>query len=176
MFKSLPTRLVLSLFLTVCSSPLFAQSVPCPTGAALLLSSDPAYADAMELARILEIHNFAVNCIFPTKFGSVFMVDNHGTLQSTVEGEACFRTDRGDIGVVFLPKSQTFANFKIAERRKDRGYIYKFSGTPRVLHEDQFDFGTAHRQYFLKRDNKLIVVDDKLRASVQEALKLPSVP
>lgn len=176
MFNSLPIYLALSFLVAFCTSPLFAQPLPCPTGAALLSSSDIADADAMELAHILELHHITVNCIFPTKFGSTFMVDDHGTNRSTVEGEACFRTDRGDIGAVFLPKPQTFANFKITERRKGGGYVYKFSGTPRVLHEDQFDFGTAHRQYFFKLDNKLIIVDDTLRATVESALQLPSNP
>lgn len=104
----------------------------------------------------------------------MFRIIDHGTDRSTIEGEACFRTDRGDIGAVLLPKPQTFVNFKITEHRKNGGYIYKFSGVPRVLHEDQFDLGAAHRQYFFKLNNKLIIVEDSLRASVESALQSPS--
>src|SRR5579863_5980468 len=109
-------------------SALAAQPVPCPPQKALLSATDPAYSDAMELQQRLEKHDFAVHCIFPTKFGSFFLVDHNGTLESTVEGEACFSTNYGGIDVVFLPKPQTFAEFEITERRKNGGYLYRFTG------------------------------------------------
>jgi hypothetical protein len=128
----------------------------------------------MELQRRLQKHNFTVRCIFPTKFGSFFMVDHNGILESTVEGEACFSTNYGGIDVVFLPKPQTFAEFEITERRKGSGYLYRFTGTPSVSAGNKFKFGTAARQYFLKHDNYLIIVsDDQLVSHLQAVLAEP---
>ncbi len=166
-----PCRFIL--LLAASSFPLCAQSVPCPPPAALLSFSDPAYADAMELKQSLENHGFAVPCIFHTKLSSVFMVDVSGTLQSTVEGEFCFSTNRGGIEVVFLPKPQTFADFKITEHRQGGGYLYRFTGTPRVWAGDKFKFGTADRQYFLKQENRLFIVTDALLGPLKSALQLP---
>ena len=173
--KGLPIRLIAGFILLLAASTLPAQSVPCPPAAALLSSGDPAYPDAMELAQRLQNHDFTVQCIFPTKFGSVFMVEENGALVSTIEGEACFRTNFGDIGVLFVPKPQTFADFKITEHREGGGYLYRFSGTPRVHGGNKFKMGTAGRNYFLKRDNQLFIVgDDRLLARLEDALPSPS--
>lgn len=162
----------LTLLLAAFSSPLAAQSVPCPPQTALLAPGDPAYADAMELQQRLEKNGFTVQCIFPTKFSSFFMVRKDGTLQSTVEGEACFSTNYGAIDVIVLPRPQTFSDFKITERRKDGGYLYRFTGTPRVSAGDQFKFGTAWRQHFLKHDNYLMIVtDNQLLTRLEDAFR-----
>jgi hypothetical protein len=183
MFKNLLTRLAANLlagfilFIPLCISSLAAQSVACPPEKALLATSDPAYADAIDLQQRLEKQNLSVRCIFPTKLGSFFMVDHDGTLQSTVEGEACFNTNYGGIDVVFLPKSRTFADFQITERRKDGGYLYRFTGTPPVSAGDKFKFGTATRQYFLKHDNYLIIVsDNQLVPRLEAAFTESSAP
>ncbi len=107
----------------------FAQSPECPTGEALLSASDPVYADALELAQSLHDHGFVVRCMFPTKLGSIFRVAEGGVEHSTIEGEAAFRTNYGDIDAVFVPKPQTFADFKITEHREDGGYLYTFAGS-----------------------------------------------
>jgi hypothetical protein len=172
MLKGLATRLLAGLVLLFAVSlPLHGQSVPCPPGEAWLTSSDPAYPDAMELSRHLENHDFTVQCIFPTKFGSVFMVEQNGVLVSTIEGEACLRTNFGDIGVVFVPKPKTFIDFKITEHREGGGYLYRFSGTPRVHGGDKFKFESVRRNYFLKHDNLLLIVgDNQLLSRLEEAL------
>jgi hypothetical protein len=153
--------------------PLFGQppgqSSDCPPPQALLTSSDAAYSDPMELQNKLEAHDFQTRCIFPTKFSTIFMVEQNGTLVSTIEGEACFNTSRGAIDVVFRPKPQTFTDFKITERRKGNGYLYRFTGTPRVSAGDKFKFGTAARQYYVKHDNYLLIVSDSQLASRLEA-------
>jgi|CZKJ01.1.fsa_nt_gi hypothetical protein len=172
MWRALLTRLPAGfvLLLAAFTTSLVAQSVACPPDKALLSTSDPAYADAMELQQRLEKHDFTIRCIFPTKFGSVFMVDQNGVLQSTVEGEACFSTNYGGIDVVFLPKPQTFADFKITEHREGGGFLYRFTGTPRVAAGDKFNFGTATRQYFLKHGNYLIIVStNQLVARLENA-------
>lgn len=170
------TRLLAALAVVLAASlTLAAQSVPCPPDKALLSSSDPAYADALELQHRLQNSGFTVRCIFPTKFGSVFTAEKNGILQSTVEGEACFSTNYGGLDVVFLPKPQTFSDFEISERRKDRGYLYRFTGTPHTAAEGKFNFGTAARQYFLKHDNYLVIVsDDKLLARLQKIFSQPA--
>jgi len=165
--------LLASLVVLLAASPyqVFAQSPECPTGEALLSSTDPVYTDAMELKQSLESHGFVVRCVFPTKFGSIFQVTDGGVLRSTIEGEAVFRTDNGDIGAVFVPKPQTFEDFKITEHHEDGGYLYTFGGTPRVWAVNRF--GSARRIYFLKHGNQLLLADGKLRARLQEALHLP---
>lgn len=177
MLKGLLARLAAGLVvvLAAASLPLFAQPVPCPTGEALIAPNNPAYADAVELAQSLETHDFIVKCIFPTKLNSVFMVEENGVLRSTIEGEACFRTNYGDFSAVFLPKPQTFADFKITERREGGGYLYRFTGTPRVWAGDKFKFGAARRQYFLKRDNVLFMVDDtQLLSRLEDIYHMPA--
>jgi len=112
--------------------------------------------------------------MFPTKLGSIFQVADGDVLRSTIEGEANFSTNYGAFDVIFMPKPQTFADFRITERRSDGGYLYRFTGTPRVLAGNKFKFGTATREHFLKHDNHLLLVsDDNLRARLEEALHLP---
>lgn len=139
------------------SGLLVAQSPQCSYPAALIAPDNAAYADAMDMKQKLQSRGYIVECVFPTKLSSVFQVDEYGTLRSTIEGEANFHTDRGDIDVVFMPEPQTFVDFKITERRKDHGYLYRFTGTPRVLAGDKFNFGSAYRQCFLKFDNQLLL-------------------
>jgi|GEM_PF-2833060 len=152
------------------SGLLVAQSPQCSHPAALIAPGDPAYADAMEMKQRLQSHGYIVECVFPTKLGSMFQVDENGVLRSTVEGEAAFRTNLGDIDVVFMPKPQTFVDFKITERRKDHGYLYRFTGTPRVLAGDRFNFGSAYRQCYLKFDNQLVFVSCTLYSRLADDL------
>jgi hypothetical protein len=164
----------LGLLLAMCQSPLFAQEPECPRTASVLSSTDQVFADAMELKRILESQGFVVRCVFPTKFGSIFQVEEGGVMRSTIEGEANFRTNYGDVGVVFVPKPQTFEDFKITEHRKDGGYLYTFAGTPRVWAVNRLE--SPRRIYFLKHDNQLLLSDDKIRARLEQALHLPPRP
>jgi len=147
---------------------MFAQASECPPPATLLSSTDPVYADAMELKQTLESHGFVVRCVFPTKFGSIFQVKDGDVQRSTIEGEADFNTNYGNIDAVFLPKPQTFADFTITERRKGGGYLYTFAGAPRVWEANRF--GSASRIYFLKHGNQMLMVSDKLRARLVQAL------
>ncbi|MGA9528072.1 MAG: hypothetical protein WBS24_08155 [Terriglobales bacterium] len=149
------------LFLTACPYGVRAQELDvCAKEAALLSPTEPIYPDAMELKRTLENHGFVVYCVFPTTLWSVFWVgdgDDRFT-HSTVEGEANFHTNYGDATAFFLPKPQTFANFKITEHREDGGFLYTFAGTPRVWATNRF--GSARRIYFLDHDNQLFFVGD----------------
>ncbi len=162
-------RLVGLILVTAFCGQLVAQAL-CPPPAALIASDNPAYADAMDMQKTLESHGFVVQCVFPTKLSSIFQVEENGILRSTIEGEANFHTNLGDIDVVFMPKPQTFADFKITERRQDHGYLYRFIGTPRVLAGDQFRFGTAYRQCYLKFDNQLVFAACDLYARLADDL------
>ena len=166
----------LVLLLAVSLSSLSAQEQECPPVAALLSSTDPVFADAMELKRSLESQGFVVHCMFPTKLGNIFQVEEGGVSRSTIEGEANFRTNYGDVEAVFVPKPQTFSSFKINERREDGGYFYKFAGTPRVWAVNRFE--SPYRYYFLKHDNQLLLVsNDRLGTRLKQALHLlPQLP
>jgi hypothetical protein len=175
MSKGLTASLVAvpALLLVTWILPLRAQSSECPIGEALLSQSNPVYADAIELEQSLQNHGFSVRCIFPTTLNSIFMVEENGTLQSTIEGEVCYRTNYGDLSVVFVAKPQTFADFKIAEHCEGGSYLYRFTGTTRVWSGNKFKFGSAHRIYFLKRDNQLFLADNQLISRLQDAFHLP---
>jgi hypothetical protein len=151
---------------------LSAQEADCPKGPALLSPSEPVYSDAMELKQTLENHGIEVRCVFPTHLWSIFEVaGGGGVMHSTVEGEANFRTNYGDLDVVFMPQPQTSADWKITEHREDSGFLYTFSGTPRVW--DANRFGSARRIYFLDRGNQLFFVGDvALLRRLEQALQV----
>jgi hypothetical protein len=114
MARTAPAPTIASFFFLLAAlSELFAQSEPCPPRAALISPDHPAYMDAMGLQKALEAHAFIVYCVFPTKFSSAFLVWENGIAHSTIEGEAAFRTNFGDIGAVFVPKPQSFAELNI---------------------------------------------------------------
>jgi hypothetical protein len=155
--------------LVAVSQPLLAQSNHCPPPASLIAADNPAYTDARDLQEELKTSGIDVYCIFPTKFSSAFLVWENGVAHSTVEGEACFRTNFGDLGIVFVPKPQTFADLKISEHREGGGYLYTFSGMPDIWIMKQL--GSGRRQYFLKSDNYIVsVTDANLRLRLEEAL------
>jgi len=177
MLRALPAHIVASLALGLIAfcAPILAQSTPCDLPAVLLTSDNPAYADAIDLAKRLEDHGFAIHCIYPTKLGSIFEVTDGNVIRSTVEGEANFDTNYGGIEVVFMPKPRTFADFKITERRKGGGYLYRFTGAPKVWAGDKFMFGSAYRMYFLKHDSYLFFLSDLTMLSrLQQALGPPT--
>ncbi len=151
---------------------LSGQKSDCPNGPALLSPSEPVYPDAMELKQTLESHGFEVRCVFPTHLWSIFEVaGDGGVMHSTVEGEANFRTNYGDLDAVFVPQPQTFADFKITEHREGSGFLYTFGGTPRVW--DVNRFGSARRIYFLDHGNQLFFVGDiALLHRLEEALQV----
>jgi hypothetical protein len=66
---------------------------------AVLTSTDPVYAETVELTRELENHGFVVRCVLQLKMANTFQ----GQL-----GAALYRTSRGDFEALFLPKPRTF--------------------------------------------------------------------
>jgi hypothetical protein len=57
-----------------------------------------------------------------------------------------------------MPNRQTFANFKVTERRDGDGYLYTFGGVPQVWQTNHF--GTARRMYFLEQGNFLLFLNE----------------
>jgi hypothetical protein len=88
---------------------------------AVVKTDDPAYVDAMRLARTLEAHGFIVRCVLRSKMVSIF----EGQI-----GAALFRTDYGDFEVLFLPASQTFLSVEVIERHENDRFLYTFRGSP----------------------------------------------
>ena len=158
--------------LTVFTIPpgLTAQSSLCPPPQApQLQKSDPVYADAMHLAETLRAKGFEIECMFPSKSGSMFMIAKGDTLVSTIEGEvACVTSQGGGFDAFFMPKPQTFAQFGVHRLHSDQGYLYAFSGTPAVWATNRY--GSARREYFFKRDNFLLICGEAMRERLQLAL------
>jgi hypothetical protein len=111
----------------------------------LLPPADPAYNDAVELARKLDDFGIHVRCTLESKMQRIFA----GQI-----GAAYYRTDAGDFEVLFLPPSDSFGGLRILERQKQNRYLYSFRGTPRSkVHMD-----SSRRAYFIKKRNALFYV------------------
>ena len=149
----------------------FAQIPECPPADVLLRKDNPDYSDAMALAAELREHGFVIQCAFPSKLGSIFQVNEGGRLHSTIEGEVVYRTNQGDIEVVFLPKPQTFDDFKVTEHREEGGWWYSFAGTPRVWAGNRLE--GRRRTYFVKRGAQMFILyEGKLRNRLIKELHL----
>ena len=142
------------------SPSLLAQSSEC-TGKeaqAQLPSFDPAYVDAMELARYLIDHGFIVKCV-----GKPIEIEFEGQ-----KGAALYRTNRGSFVAVFLPKGQNFDALEVVEQRQGARYLYSFRGTPRSpAHID-----SSKPIYYVKFGNVLFDVwgNADLAASIKAAV------
>jgi hypothetical protein len=165
-------RLVFLFLAIVPCTQLFAQEPPsCPPSGAFIAPKDAAYEDAMALKKSLESQGMMVRCIFETKFSSQFLRWDNGAPRSTIEGEACIRTNLGDLSVLFMPKPSTFAALKIKERRSGGRYLYTFSGMSDVWPRTFKSWSSARRDYFFRHDNYLLSgAGDELRSAVEAAL------
>jgi len=126
----------------------------------VLQPSDPAYPDAMELAKTLAEHGFIITCIAPS------------TMTGTFEGQkgaAVYRTNQGSFDALFLPKPQDFDELQIVGKQEAGRYQYSFGGSPKPWPANLID--ASHPVYFIKHANRLIVADDKeLAAHLGSAL------
>ena len=118
-----------------------------------LQASDPAYEDAMALARTLGDRGFTVRCIAPSKMTGTF---------AGQKGAALFRTNRGNFEALFLPKPQTFDHLDIVERKESGRYLYSFSGRPAPWPANLID--GPRPTFFIKHMNRLVVAQDKATA------------
>ena len=129
----------------------------------ILQPTDAIYEDALDLARILNEHHITIQCVLTSKLGGFFL----GT-----KGAVLYRTADGDVGALFLPKPRTFADLAIVERPARNGFAYSFSGKPRPANAARLE--SDHRQFFLKRDNTLLILgDEALKNKLAGALNLP---
>jgi hypothetical protein len=158
---------ILLLLVTAFIQPSFAQSSDC-TGReaeAQPRSTDPLYADAMEVGRDLIDHGFIVKCILtPSIFDGTF---------DGQSGSALYRTDKGEFWVLFLPKAETFDALQIIEQKQGKTYVYTFRGTPTPHSPPHSPFRMeARKTYFINSGNRLFVVmdDADLAASIEAAV------
>ena len=171
MSRTLSRLLFLLLAIVLCNRLSAQQVDDCPGPAALMSPDQPAYADAMALKNGLESQGMVVRCIFGTKFSSQFIVWENGKPRSTVEGEACIRTNRGDLEVLFVSRPRTFADLKIKEHRARGGYLYTVSGMPDVWPSKFKHWGSVRRTYYFRHDNYLLSgAGEELRTTVEAAL------
>jgi hypothetical protein len=111
---------------------------------------DPAYPDAVELARALVRHGFVVICVAPSKMTNTF---------EGQEAAALYRTSHGSFEVLILPKPHTFDGLEIVERRENGRYKYSFAGRPKPWSANLID--APRPVYFIKHVNRLIVAYDR---------------
>jgi hypothetical protein len=157
--RSVPL-LICSALLSVGLQSTWAEQTPCgDPHSTLLPSANPAYADAMELARTLRSRGFVVKCILLSKEEHMF---------EGQEGAANFQTDVGAFEALFLPKPETFNTLEIVEQEETGTFIYSFRGSPRSL--------TGHwegrRVYFVKhRGQYLHTLDKQAAVKLEEAFQ-----
>src|SRR3974390_3217043 len=160
------SRVLFFLFVGANCASLFAQNeIPCPPPAALIAPGQPAYEDALALKKNLESQGLVVRCIFETKLSSEFLDWKNTPPRSTIEGEACIRTNLGDLSVLFMWRPRTFSELTIKERHRRTSYVYSFSGMTDVWPRDIKQSGSKDRTYYFRHDNYLLSAGgEKLRA------------
>ena len=130
-----------------------SECTPREIASAQVLSSDPVYPDAMELARKLGDRGFAVKCFLLAK----------APYFEGQTGAVMYRIDLGTFVVIFLPKTESFAGVKIVEKRRGSRYLYSFQGTPR---SPSARVDSSKPNFYIKFGNALIWVwGDKQLAS-----------
>lgn len=124
--------------------------------------SSPVYADATELARVLNERGFLVQCIRRSLQERLFQGQ---------KGAAWFKTTRGIFDVWFLPKPENFAGLEIDEQRENGEYVYSFRGTPQISGTIE----SSKQNYFISYENLLFHVmgDEQLAASIRKAFQQP---
>jgi hypothetical protein len=145
--RSVPL-LICSALLSVGLQSTWAEQIPCGFPHTLLPSANPAYADAMELARTLRSRGFVVKCVLLSKEERMF---------EGQEGAANFQTDVGVFEALFLPKPENFNTLEIVEQEETGGFIYSFRGSPRSL----IEHWEGRRVYFVKHGSQLLHALDK---------------
>ena len=127
---------------------------------AIVKPDDPAYADAMSLARTLQAHGFIVKCVLESKMTHIF---------EGQKGAALFRTDHGDFEALFLPAPQTFASVEVIDWRENDRFLYSFRGTPSPTLQR---IDSAYPMFFDMHANQLfITTDHQLVASIGIAVR-----
>src|ERR1700730_7794968 len=127
---------------------------------AVLKPDDPVYADALNLARTLQIHGFLIKCVLQSKMIHTF---------ERQKGAALFRTDHGDFEALFLPNTETFDSLESIEQRENGRFLYSFLGSPSPASPHPID--SAYPMFFGKHANRLFITSDsQLAASITKAV------
>jgi hypothetical protein len=157
---------VVSLVVIAPAAPVGAQVGSPATGCVdphrpALQPSDPAYSDAVELARSLALHDFRVICISPSKWT--------GTFQGQKGAALFWTTTEGGFDALFLPKPQNFDELQIIHRMENGRHLYSFAGHPTPWPANLID--GPRPTYFIKHMNRLIVAyHDQLAAHLGTTL------
>lgn len=132
------------------------------------LADSPVYADATELAHVLNDVGLRVECIRRSKEERLF---------PGKKGAAWFKTDKGVFEVWFLPKPETFDGFAIIVQPQSNGrYIYSFAGTPRTGTPRLLTTTNSAKPIsFIRHRSVLFEVwgDQQLAARLQQTFKSP---
>jgi hypothetical protein len=153
--------MICSALLSVGVQSTWAEQSPCGRPHTLPLSTNPAYADAMELAQSLRSHGIAVKCVLLSKEERMF---------EGQEGAANYQTDVGVFEALFLPKPETFDALDIIGHEEAGGFIYSFRGSPRSL-TDQWE---GRRVYFVRHESQLLhTLDEQVAVKLEEAFRSP---
>jgi len=126
-----------------------------------LTSTDPVYAETVELTKELENRGYVVRCVLRSKMATSFPEQL---------GAALYRTSRGDFEVLFLTKPRTFDSVRLVEREKNGFYTYSLQGIPPGNHTMYSQ--CARRNFFAKHANRLFITQDtmQLAADLGEVL------
>ena len=152
----------LSYVVWVSDSPQSAISRECSPNDLLgvIKPDDPAYADAMQLARTLQLHGFIVRCVGQSKMIRFF---------AGQKGAAVFKTDQGDFEALFLSDTETFDSLEPVESRENAPFQYSFRGTPSPSYVHPID--SNHPMFFAKHGNQLFITSkSQLAVSIARAL------
>src|SRR5262249_33070741 len=112
-----------------------------------LTSTDPVYAETVELTQELENRGHVVRCVlrsttFPGQLGA-----------------ALYRTSRGDFEALFLTKPHTFDSVRLVERQQNGRYLYSFQGIP----SSKATMDCARRNFFAKHANRLLITQNSMQ-------------
>jgi len=151
--------LICSALLSVVLQTAWAEQTPCgDPHSTVLPSANPAYTDAMELARTLRSRGFVVKCVLLSKEERMF---------EGQEGAANYQTDVGVFEALFLPKPETFNTLEIVEQEETGGFIYSFRGSPRSLGGH---WEGTRRSYFVKHGSQFLhTLDKQVAVKLEEA-------
>jgi len=120
-----------------------------------LTSTDPAYAETVELTKELKNRGYVVRCVLLSKMVTSFPEQL---------GAALYRTSRGDFEVLFLTKPRTFNSVRLIEHQQSGGYVayvYSLQGIPPGNHTMGMQCG--RRNFFAKHANRLFITQDSIQ-------------
>jgi len=117
----------------------------------------------MELAQVLSDRGIVVECVRRSNEEHRF---------NGQKGAAWYKTDHGIFEVWFLPKTESFAAFKVIEQPQANGrYLYTSPGTPGPRGSEE----SSKQEFFIKNGNVVFKVwgDKQLAASIEQAFQKP---